>query len=436
MEHDVIVVGGGLAGVTAARDLGQGGHSVLLLEARDRLGGRVFYRSFADTGREVEFGGTWFGPELQKHITREVNRYGLRVTSSPEPRSFSYLAGGRRLTVADPVSPEERPELKRALASFEEASRRLDRSAPLTRPPADLDVPFSDFIDSLSLPQTTSDYLTARIEAEVLGCSAPEASTLYFLKDLANLDYDAHVWFDGELLGGKLADGTRSLVEAMAGESEAEIRLSTPVRRVEQDSSSVRVTTEAGQMHESRAAVVAVPLNVLGDIHFSPPLSEGKRVVAREGHAGRAVKLWALVEGVPPYLFASGTGPAGLRWLSSEYDLPEGSLMVGFSVGPERLKVEGRALVQHAIEAFAPGARVLNIDAHDWEEDPYSKGAWVCYRPGQLSRFGPTLGESEGRLAFAGSDTATGWTGWIDGAIESGERAAEYVDRLLEKHAS
>ena len=82
-EYDVIVVGGGLAGLTAARDLGESGRSVLLLEARDRLGGRTWYRPFAETQQKVELGGNWFAEICQPSIAAEIERYGLGVAQSP-----------------------------------------------------------------------------------------------------------------------------------------------------------------------------------------------------------------------------------------------------------------------------------------------------------------------------------------------------------------
>jgi hypothetical protein len=122
----------------------------------------------------------------------------------------------------------------------------------------------------------------------------------------------------------------------------------------------------------SAAAVVALPLNVLKRVDFSPKLGEENRIAPEEGHAGHSVKVWALVEDAPPSFEGVGHGPKGLKWIGTEHELPEGSLMVGFGSDPEALDAKNVSEVQDAFAAFVPGAKVLKVDAHDWNSDPYS----------------------------------------------------------------
>jgi monoamine oxidase len=121
----------------------------------------------------------------------------------------------------------------------------------------------------------------------------------------------------------------------------------------------------------------------------------------------------------------------GLNWVSTEYVLPEGQLLVGFGTGPELLDVTSRDDIRRAVQRFAPDARIVATDAHDWNADEFSQGTWMSYRPGQLTRFHSAFQETEGRLAFAGSDLALGWAGWMDGAVETGVRAAAQVEKML-----
>lgn len=426
-QYDVVVIGGGFAGVTAARDLGQAGYRVLLLEARERLGGRTWYRPFAGTAHLVEFGGTWLATRWQPHVARELARYDLALTSSPEPESIAALVGGRRLEGPLPVPFDEIADLERALYHIMQASHRLDRHEPLANAVPELDVPLTEFLAPLALPPATHDLLTS-YAAGMCGCDLSAVSALSVLSWVAAYDHSLINVYLGE--SEMLAQGTSGAIAAMIADSGAEVRLATPVQRVAQDARGVAVTACSGEAFRVAAAVVAVPLNVLGAIEFAPELRPLNRLAANEGHVGHATKVWALVRHAPRYFLGVGWGP-GLVWLGTQRELPEGSLMVGFGWGPGVLNVHSHEEVQRAVQAFVPGAEVLAIDAHDWSADLFARGAWAAYGPGQLTRWGAALREPEGRLVFAGSDLATRWAGWIEGAIATGTTAAARVAAML-----
>ena len=176
--------------------------------------------------------------------------------------------------------------------------------------------------------------------------------------------------------------------------------------------------------------MLAAPLNTWHDIVFEPELSEPKRQAASEGQTGHATKIWALAEGVPDHLVAVGWG-GGLNWVSTEFVLPGGQSAGRLRHGPRAARRTSRDDIRRAIQRFVPGARIVATDAHDWNADEFSQGTWMSYRPGQLTRFHSAFQETEGRLAFAGSDLALGWAGWMDGAVETGARAAAQVEEML-----
>jgi monoamine oxidase len=426
-DHDVIVVGGGLAGLTVARELQQRGHRVLVLEGRDRLGGRTWTTSFA--GHDVEFGGTWIH-WFQPHVWAEVTRYGLGVVESPAPEGCIQLTadGAQR---SDPM--EFFGRLAGLLAQFgHDAHELVERPFDIAYNPAFAEadaVTVRDRLDALDLGVADRDLLSA---AWATLCAAPldQVSAGAPLRWLAASGWDGMLWFDA--VGRyKLRDGTRSLVEALAEDGGGEIALSSPVARVEDDGARVTVTTRDGSRHRARAAVLAVPVNVLDDIEIAPGLNAGQRAAAEEGQASQGFKVWIEAEGELDPFFALAPEECGMTWLQTEYFVDGRTLLIGFGPSAQRLRPDDRDAISAAVRTFAPGIRVLDIGGHDWNADEFSRGLWNVTRPGQATRLLADLQRPAGRVVLAGGDYATHWNGTIDGAIESGLRAALAVRARL-----
>lgn len=427
-EYDVIVIGGGFAGITAARDLRETGHSVLVLEARDRLGGRTLYREFADTTQRVEFGGTFVAPDDgQLDVGREIDRYGLRLVSSPDSKNFLWHTDGQ-VRGGWPVPPEQVTDLERAYFHMIRASHEVEFGVPLDQQDvAHLDVSVIDFFAPLELPRATLDFFTALTGLNT-GALASDTSALHLLEWVAGFDNSPYAIYGS--ISEKFEHGTKSLVDAMVDDARAEVSLSSPVQAVVQSDDGIVVNTRDGRAHAARVGVIAVPLTVLRDIDFAPGLSEAKLTASAEGNSGRSTKVWVLIEGVPQTLTAVGEG-GPLVWLSTEYELDGAHLMMSFGNKHDSFDITDPTEVQRAVEHLAPGARVLKFDAHDWNRDEFSKGTWMTWRPGRAMRCATAVKQREGRLVFAGSDTSSRWPGWIDGAIETGGRAAAEAHELL-----
>ncbi|WP_367127940.1 flavin monoamine oxidase family protein [Saccharothrix sp. HUAS TT1] len=425
--HDVIVVGAGFAGVTAARELGRRGLRVLVLEARDRIGGRTWTTTFE--GEQVELGGTWVDP-LQTTVWNEIEaqRIGFVADASAERTLFPTENGFGFF------SPEEafgrQGEL---LTRFSERARELFPNAydPLAR--ADLlqapdALTIRQHLDSMRLSALDEKWLSGATGG--LGGGSTRGAYTQFLHWWALCNYNAEQYYGINTY--KPASGMNGLARSILAESRAEVRLNSPVRSIADNGGQVTVRTVAGAVHTAAAVVVAVPVNVWRTIEFAPGLSAAKLQASRETiGVPNAKKLWMHV--------ASSIGNTYVHAPEGDYPvdtlLPykqtsRGWLMIGFS-GDPRLDVNNAAQVQEAVRLIVPDARVLSVKGHNWGGDRFALGGWSFRRPRQLTGLLRAVQQPQGRISFATSDIASGWSGYVEGAMESGLVAADQVTRRV-----
>ena len=432
MDVDVVVIGGGFAGLVAARDLREAGYTVVVLEARDRLGGRTWYREIPGTGVMAEYGGTRFLPEVQTALAAEVERAGVALNEPTRATSASWLLDG--VLHAGDEGTRHVVEALRAVPSLDDAVDRVTARLETAggAPPDlssldDLDVPVSTWLARHEVAADASSFLHA-FAAAMGGGDPRHLSMLGLVLDAAQGDYR----FDDVLgdLGVSFADGTSALIEAIVQQADADVRLRSPVVRVRSSADAVAVDIAAGGEVRARAAIVALPLEVWVDVAFDPPLGEVKRRAAVTGHAGASTKVVAIAEGAPAGLLGVGW-PAALQAVIVGAEVPGGRLVTGLS-GTRTLRADDRAAVEQAMQRYMPGARVLAADGHDWVTDTYSKSTWFAAKPGWYADPPSARASIEGRVAFAGSDIAAEGAGWIEGAVRSGSAAAaDVVGSLL-----
>ncbi|MGW6395254.1 flavin monoamine oxidase family protein [Streptomyces sp. NPDC055103] len=426
LRYDAIVVGAGFAGVTAARELAAAGARTLVLEARNRIGGRTWTGTFA--GRTVEFGGTWVEPTLQPNIARELARYGIPLTEdAPPERTFFPTPDGPREYATEEgfglMGRAYEPVFDGSRTYFERPYEPLYR-ADLLR---DLDQrSLRDRLDELRLTPADELLVTGQTGTLSGGSSAEGALTAL-----------ARRWalagWSNEGLGRadtrRVEHGTHRLLKAILDDGAPELLLGSPVAAVDQDGGTypgpVRVTTVSGQVFHAPAVVLAVPANMWRTIAFRPGLPEAHATASAQGLAvSHATKLWIHARTPAGHCYAQGAEGSPISLLIPDQLLPDGSrLFVGFSVDPS-FDPTDRAAVRRAVRLLGPELEIIDVRVQNWGTDPYARGGWTFLKPGQLTTLHPSLGRPHGRIAFAGSDIADGWSGYIDGAIESGLRAA------------
>jgi pseudooxynicotine oxidase len=422
--HDVVVVGGGFAGVTAAREAAKDGRSVLLLEGRDRLGGRTWTAPWK--GHQIEYGGGWVHWH-QPHSFSEITRAGLTVELSDDPDVTAWYVGDDRRTgtIAERDAIANRGWLQfvdgveRSLPNPHDprlAIEQLERIDRLT---------IAQRVDELDLDEEHREVLWAELESLAHG-PLDEAGAASVLRWHALSGYSLALT---QYTGGRvtLTQGTRGLLEAIAGGAAYETRLGTPVAAVRRRGNGLEVETRAGELFSAARAVVAVPLNTLGEIEFSPALSELKLEGIALGQASRGIKIFIHAQGEPISQNAIRPGhPFG--YLDTEFMHDDGSqVMIGFGYDAALNETTDLPRVQGDLDRIIPGYRAIDASAHDWLADEFSRGTWAIHRPGWYSRYYEEMRRPEGPVLLAGSDLAAGWSGFIDGAIESGLRAGAWL---------
>ena len=182
---------------------------------------------------------------------------------------------------------------------------------------------------------------------------------------------------------------------------------------------------------KAKAAVIATGLNRMKGVAFEPALSAAKTKAIATGHIGRAVKVWAKVTGVAVGVMATGGG-GGIEWMFAERATNDGATMVvGFGVAADGWPPDIPSDVECAVARFFPEAKLIAVDWHDWNEDPFAQGTWLGPIVGAGETYAAATWHREGRLAFATSDFAKEDAGWFEAAVISGEDAAAEIAALF-----
>ncbi len=429
-DYDVVVIGAGFAGITAARELGTRGLRVAILEARDRIGGRTFVTE--QRGQKYEIGGTWvhWG---QPFVWNEIHRYGLGLTESLSATADTMSLLGASGLVSDSAAAIG-ADLDKALGDYCDVDGALGRTVlpnPFTPSAALL-----GSTDGLSMTDRLAQVPVEGRQRELLQAFL----TMNAATDPARGGFhdQLHWWALGEYavdpllkrLGRyKIAEGTSALARAMLDDSQAELALGQPVRSIRVDGDQVRVSTDAMEVR-CKSVVVAVPLNVLDDIEFHGGLSPQRSEAHRERHICAGTKFIARVDRSVGAWVGFAPFPNPLTMVVADREMDGKSVLVGF--GPDD-RVDLRSLegIEGELRKFIPGIVVEEVFSHDWSHDPYAKGGWTWFSPGQASRALNALRTPAPPLFFANTDWACGWRGFIDGAIEEGIRAARNVRGFL-----
>lgn len=443
IETDVVVLGAGLAGLEAARVLAGEGREVVVLEARDRVGGRTLNHAFAD-GTVVEVGGQWIGP-TQDRIARRVRELGLE-TFPTHDNGEHVLQMGATTTRYRGTIPRISPLV---LADMAQAQLRFDRMArqvPLDKPWTARHAPrwdgqtFETWIRRNALTAKARDLFRVYSSA-VFAAEPSDFSLLHaLLYTHSGGGVDMLAGTRGGAQQDRVVGGSQLVALRMADALGGRVRLRSPVRRIEQREDSVIALTDDALV-DARHAIVAVPPTLAGRIAFDPPLPAYLDQLLQRVPAGSVTKINVVYDA--PFwrddgLTGQATSTNGPVKITFDNSPPSGrpGILVAFLEGAEARRLgfvpagERRdAVLGSLVGLFGDRARrCVDYVELDWSAEEWTRGCYGAHFPtGVWTQYGPALRAPVGRVRWAGAETATRWNGYMDGALESGERAAREV---------
>src|SRR5215217_4818630 len=440
-EADVVVVGAGLAGLAAARTLVARGAAVVVVEARERVGGRLLNHELGN-GKIVEVGGQWIGP-TQDRLAALAAELGVETfaTYAEGDNVLEYSGSLRHYRGAIPrINPV-------VLLDVDRAQRRLNRMARSVPLHAPWEAPGAARLDGQTAATWMRRHMATRSGRMLLGlgieavwAAQPEDMSLLHVLFYIHSAGSLEMLFDTE--GGAQQDrfvgGSQRIPILMAQELGREnVLLGSPVRMIRRGKHGV--TAEAdGATVRARRAVVAVAPTLAARIAYDPLLPGFRDQLTQRMPLGTVAKCMAIYD--EPFwrtenLSGQGTSDTGPVKLTFDNSPPDGSpgVLLGFLEGRRarelgRLHAEERraAVVDCFVRLFGP--RASRPDAYVerlWADEEWSRGCYGCHMPtGAWTAYGPALREPIGPLHWAGAEYSTVWNGYMDGAVRSGEETA------------
>jgi monoamine oxidase len=450
---DVVVVGAGLSGLSAARAIARAGHSVVVLEARERVGGRTWNRPITG-GSYIDAGAEFVGP-TQDRIKALAQAVGLETFPTYNTGSNVYWKDGKRETYAAsgptgiaPPDPAYLPDIVQIVQRLNTMAGEVDVEAPWEAKEA-LEWDSQTFYTWLKANEANPDFIRLASTATdaIFGQEPRDLSLLYAVFYMAASGdennpgtFERNFQTAGGAQEERIVGGTQQISLRVAAELGTSVVLKAPVQKITQTAKGVRVKAKGGSV-SAKLAIVAVPPALAARIEYEPLLPALRDQFTQRAPMGS----YAKVDVVYPTPFwreegltgqaVSVNGPVRVTFDSTPKEGSPGVLL-GFIGGSDARKwyalpsaQRREAVLENFTNYFGAQARSpVQYIENGWAEERFSRGDPVAgLPPGVLLDFGTALRAPVGRVHWAGTETSDYWVGYMDGAVRAGERAAREV---------
>lgn len=442
----VIVVGAGFAGLTAARELVRRGIECLVVEARDRVGGRSLSQRL---GRDtIDLGGQWLGP-TQRRLKALADELG--VATFPQHHAGKKILSwqGRTATYDGDLPPmplHAKLDLLWSSTRWEKFCKQLPADRPWTAARAhEWD---GQTLESWKQRHLRTKFGRLFLDIVTRAVFTSEPRDISFLCFLSYLQWggglDSLINIAGGAQESRFVGGVQPMAQKLAEQLAPRVILAAPVRSIQQHADGVTVDTDQGRFHALRA-IVAVPPMLAGRIDYQPALPALRDQLTARMPMGSVIKYVAAYE--RPFWREAGysgeafsdTGPTVTTFDDTSHDGAQPALVtfsdgaVSVEWGQRTADERRRAVLAELVRFFGPqAAHPVDFVEKNWNDDPWSRGCYVGVTgPGVLTTFGEALRAPCGRIHWAGTETATEWMGYFEGALQSGQRAAAEVAQQL-----
>ncbi|HWH96382.1 MAG TPA: flavin monoamine oxidase family protein [Baekduia sp.] len=455
---DAVVIGAGFSGLAAARALVASGHSVVVLEARDRVGGRTANASIAGGRYIAEVGGQFVGP-TQDRLLALAKAAGVPTFPVYNSGSNVLVARGQRALYSSATGIPEDAEVLAGLSAvlaLDAVAREVGAAAPWKHAKARRydGQTLAQYVAGKSLPPTAVAIVDAVCEA-IWGADADELSLLYVAQYVAAAgnarspgSFTRLIATAGGAQERRFVGGSVLVAEKVAERLGSRVVLGAAVEKIKAHDGAVRVTTRGGPTVDAKRAIVAVPPVLAARIAYAPGLPSPKKTLLKAMVPGSLTKVEAVY--ASPFwreagLSGQGVSDTGLARVPYDNSPPDGGVGVFFSfIGGKRQRewaaldpATRRARVLEDFVRFTGDERArepLEFVEKDWTTETWTRGCPVGhFPPGVLAKHGAQLRARHGRIHFAGTETADYWLGYMDGAVRAGERAAKEVVAALKR---